>query len=97
MTFKAIDLSENPVFDILLNTQKLHAKILELTAFNFTRLLKCAEQLSQVRSAQEFAEVAADQMREHFEVIEEQFEELSATIRGASPDDDAAAESGLGD
>ena len=97
MTFEAIDLSKNPVFDALMNTQKLNAKILQLAAFNLMRLFKCADQLSQVRSAQEFAEVAADLMREHFEAIEEQFEELSATIRGASSDDDAAEESGLGD
>jgi hypothetical protein len=97
MTIQAIDLSKDPVFDMLRNTQKLHAKLFELTAFNFTRFLKYAEQLSRVRSAQEFAEVAADQMREHFEAIEEQFEELSSTIREASSNDDAAAESGLGD
>jgi len=97
MTFEAIDLSKNPVFDSLLNTQKLYAKLVELAVFNFTRLFQCAEQLSQVRSPQEFAEVAADQMREHFEAIEEQFEELSAAIRGASSNDDAEAETGLGD
>ena len=97
MTFEDIDLSKNSVFDILLNTQKLNAKNLELTAFNFNRLFKYAEQLSQVWSAQEFAEITADQMREHFEAIEEQYEELSATIRGASSNDDAAGESGLGD
>ena len=97
MRFEAIDLNKNPVFDSLLNTYKLDAKVFELTSFNFTRLLKCAEQLSQVRSAQEFAEVAADQMRENFEAIEEQFEELSAAIRGASSNDDAEAETGLGD
>ena len=97
MTREAIDLSKGPVFDALMNTQKLNAKILQLATFNFTRLFNCAERLSQVRSPQEFAEVAADQMREHFEAIEEQFEELSATMRGVSSDDDAAEESGLGD
>ena len=97
MTIQAIDLSKDPVFDMLRNTQKLHAKLFELTAFNFTRFLKYAEQLSRVRSAQEFAEVAADQMREHFEAIEEQFEELSAAVRGGSSNDDAEAETGLGD
>ena len=97
MTFEAIDLSKTPAFDMLLNTQKLNTKILELAALNLGRALKCAEQLSRVRSAQELAEVAADQMREQFEAIEEQFEELSATIRGASSNDDGAAESGLGD
>jgi hypothetical protein len=97
MTFEAIDLSKHPIFHSFLNTQKLYAKILELTVFNFTRFLQCAEQLSQVRSPQEFAEVAADQMREHFEAIEEQFEELSAAVRGGSSNDDAEAETGLGD
>ena len=95
MKSEAIDLSKNHVFDSLLNTQKLYAKLVELAVFNFTRLFQCAEQLSQVRSPQEFAEVAADQMRENFEAIEEQFEELSAAIRGASSNDDAEAETGL--
>ena len=97
MTFEAIELTKNPVFDMLMNTQKFHTKVWELSVINFDRALICAEKLLRVRSPQEFAEVAADQLREQFEAIEEQLEELSATIRGASSKDDALAESGFGD
>jgi len=53
--------------------------------------------VSKVRSGQEFAALMVDQVRDQFEAMSEQVEELSATIRGVSLEDDAAGSAGFGD
>jgi hypothetical protein len=97
MTFEAIDLTKNPVLAILLNSQAYNANMFELAAFNFDAAFKYADKLSRVGSAQEFADAAVDQIRDQFEALSEQAEELSATIQRTLSKDDAAAESGFGD
>jgi hypothetical protein len=53
--------------------------------------------MSKVRSGQEFAALMVDQVRDQVEAMSEQVEELSATIRGVSLEDDAAGSAGFGD
>lgn len=97
MTPEAIDLNKNPVLGMLMNTQAFNTKIVELAGVNFNSAVKYAEKMSKVRSGQEFAALMVDQARDQFEAMSEQVEELSATIRGVSLEDDAAGDAGLGD
>jgi hypothetical protein len=97
MTPEAIDLNNNPVLGMLMNTQAFNTKIVELSGVNFNSAVKYAEKMSNVRSGQEFAALMVDQVRDQFEAMSEQVEELSATIRGVSLEDDAAGDAGLGD
>ncbi|HEY8071128.1 MAG TPA: phasin family protein [Methylocystis sp.] len=97
MTPEAIDLNNNPVLGMLMNTQAFNTKIVELAGVNFNSSVKYAEKVSKVRSGEEFAALMIDQVRDQFEAMSEQAEELSATIRGVSLEDDAAGDAGLGD
>ncbi len=97
MTPEAIDINNNPVLGMLSNTQAFNTKIVELAGVNFNSAVKYAEKVSKVRSGQEFAALMVDQVRDQFEAMSEQFEELSATTRGVSLEDDAAGDAGLGD
>jgi methyl-accepting chemotaxis protein len=97
MTPEAIDLNKNPVLGMLMNTQAFNTKIVELAGTNFNSAVKYAEKVSKVRSGREFAALMVDQVRDQFEAMSEQVEELSATIRGVSLEDDAAGDAGLGD
>jgi hypothetical protein len=97
MTPEAIDLNNNPVLGMLMNTQAFNTKIVELSGVNFNSAVKYAEKMSNVRSGQEFAALMVDQVRDQVEAMSEQVEELSATIRGVSLEDDAAGDAGLGD
>ena len=94
---EAIDLNNNPVLGMLSDTQAFNTKIVELAGVNFNSAVKYAEKMSKVRSGQEFAALMVDQVRDQFEAMSEQVEELSATIRGVSFEDDAAGDAGLGD
>jgi hypothetical protein len=97
MTPEAIDLNKNPVLGMLMNTQAFNTKIAELAGVNFNSAVKYAETLSKARSGQEFADLVVDQVRDQFEAMSEQVEELSTTIRGVSLEDDAAGSAGFGD
>jgi len=97
MTPEAIDINKNLVLWMLINTKVFNTKIVELACVNFNSALKYAEKMSKVRSGQEFADLVVDQVRDQFEAMSEQMEELSATIRRVSPEDDAAENVGLGD
>jgi hypothetical protein len=97
MTLEATDLTKNPALVMLLNYQAFNAKMFELAAINFDAAIKYADKLSRVGSAQEFADTAVDQVRDQFEALSEQAEELSTTIQGTLSKDDAAMESGFGD
>ena len=97
MTPEAIDLNKNPVLGMLMNTQAFNTKIVELSGVNFNSAVKYAEKMSNVRSGQEFAALMVDQVRDQVEAMSEQVEELSATIRGVSLEDDAAGSAGFGD
>ncbi len=97
MTPEPIDLNNNPVLGMLMNTQAFNTKIVELAGVNFNSAVRYAEKMSKVRSGQEFAALMVDQVRDQFEAMSEQVEELSATIRGASLEDGAAGDAGLGD
>ena len=97
MTPEAIDLNKNPVLGMLMNTQAFNTKIVELAGTNLNSAVKYAEKVSKVRSGQEFAALMVDQVRDQVEAMSEQVEELSATIRGVSLEDDAAGDAGLGD
>ena len=97
MTPEAIELSNNPVLGMLMNTQAFNTKIVELAGVNFNSAVRYAEKMSKVRSGQEFADLVVDQVRDQFEAMSEQVEELSATIRGVSLEDDAAGSAGFGD
>jgi hypothetical protein len=96
MTFETIGLAENPLWATLLNGRAYSARLVEFSGINFDAAFKYACDLSRVRSPQEFADVVANQMREQFEALSEQFEELSATTQGASSENDPT-ESGFGD
>jgi hypothetical protein len=97
MTPEAIDLNKNPVLGMLMNTQAFNTKIVELAGTNLNSAVKYAEKVSKVRSGQEFAALMVNQVRDQVEAMSEQVEELSATIRGVSLEDDAAGDAGLGD
>jgi hypothetical protein len=97
MTFESIDLAKNPVSATLLNGQAYYAKLFELGTINLGVTFKYADKLSRVKSPQEFADVVANQIREQFESLSEEVEELSVTIQGVSSKGDMEMESGLGD
>lgn len=97
MTLEVADITKNPALVMLLNYQAFNAKMFELAAINVDAALKFADKFSGVGSAQEFADAAVDQIRDQFEAMSEEAEELSATIQGTLSKDDAAMESGFGD
>jgi TolA-binding protein len=97
MTLEATDITKNQALVMLLSYQAFNAKMFDLAAINFDAAFKYADKLSRVGSAQEFAGAAVDQIRDQFEAMSEEAEELSATIQGTLSKDDAAMESGFGD
>ncbi len=97
MTFESTDLAKNPVWATLLNGQAYYAKLFEIGAINLRVAFKYADKLSKVKSPEEFADVVANQIREQFESLSEEVEELSVTIQGVSSKGDMEMESGLGD
>jgi hypothetical protein len=97
MTLETTDLTKNPALVMLLSYQAFNAKMFELAAINFDAAFKYADKLSRVGSAQEFADAAVDQVRDQFEALSEQAEELSTTIQGVSTTGEVEMESGFGD
>jgi len=97
MTLEATDLTKNPALVMLLNYQAFNVKMFELAAINFDAAFKYADKFSRAKSPQEFADVVANQIREKFESLSEEVEELSVTIQGVSSKGDMEMESGLGD
>lgn len=97
MTTQATDPISNPMLEMLLNSQRFSAKILELWFLNFSTACKYAGKWSKARSPQDCVQVAVDQVRDQFEAMTEQMEELSSTLSGASTKGDEAPEPSLGD
>ena len=97
MTLGTTNVTKDSLWAPLETAQACNAKIMDFASINFGAAFKYVDELSRVKSPQEFGDVVASQMREQFEVMSEQVEEWSATIQGTSSKDDAATESGFGD
>ena len=97
MTLETLDPTENPFFASIQTAQEYNAKLMEFSAINIGAVFKYAERLSRAKSPQEFADVMGNHVRDQFESLTEQVEELSALVQKASLENDEETEFGLGD
>jgi len=93
---QASDPISNPIVETMLNSQRLQAKMLELWFLNFSAACKYAGKWSKARSPQDCVDLAVNQIRDQFEAMTEQMEELSGTFTGPSAKE-AAGTPALGD
>jgi len=97
MAGKTLEPIKNPFFAYMQTAQAYNAKLMEFSAINISAVFKCAERLSRVRTPQEFVDVVENHVRDQFESLTEQFEELSAFVQKATPESELEMKSGLGD
>lgn len=97
MTLETLDLAKNPLLASIQTAQAYNAKLMELTAINVGAVFKCAEKLSRVNSPQELADVVMNYVRDQFELLTEQVEELSAFVQKTTSENEEEIEPGLGD
>ncbi len=89
---EAFNLDRNPFWALFLGSQSFHARMLELSAANLLFQIKfCSDLARAARSPSEISEVVVNTIRDQFEAISEQIEELSVTARSVTLDDDEIA------
>ena len=84
MTLETVDLSKNPFWTAIQIAQAYNARLMEFGAINIGAVFKYAENLSRANSPQEFADIVVDNVRDQFETMTEQIEELSAFVQKAA-------------
>jgi hypothetical protein len=97
MIFETLDPTKNPFFVSVQTAQAFNAKLIEFGVMNIDAVFKYAERLSGVTSPQEFANVIGNNVRDQFESLTEQVEELSALFQKATSENEEEMKSGLGD
>jgi hypothetical protein len=97
MAGETLDPTKNPFLASMQTAQAYNAKLMEFSAMNIGAVFKYAEQLSKVKTPQEFVDVVGNHVRDQFESLTEQVEELSAFVQKAKSQKEVELEPGLGD
>jgi hypothetical protein len=97
MAGETLDPTKNPLFASMQTAQAYNAKLMEFSARNIGAVFKYAEQLSKVKTPQEFVDVVGNHVRDQFESLTEQVEELSALVQKAKSEKEVELEPSLGD
>jgi phage-related tail protein len=78
MALEPFDLTKNPFLAWARNAGACNVKLMEFAAINASAVFDYAQKLSRAHSPQEFADVVTSHVRDQFESLTEQIEELSA-------------------
>jgi hypothetical protein len=97
MAGETLDPTKNPFFASMQTAQAYNAKLMEFSAINISAVFKYAERLSKVKTPQEFIDVVGNHVRDQFESLTEQVEELSTLVQKATSESELEMRSGLGD
>ena len=97
MALKSFDLTKNPFLAWAQNAGAYNEKLMEFAAINASAVFNCAQKLSRAHSPQEFADVVTNHVRDQFESLTEQTEELSALAQKATSKDEDATEIAFGE
>jgi hypothetical protein len=100
MTNKAsesFNLTKNPFLAWAQNAGAYNVKLMEFAAINASAVFNYAQKLSRAHSPQEFADVVTNHLRDQFESLTEQTEELSALAQKATSKDEDATEIAFGE
>jgi hypothetical protein len=79
------------------NARAYNVKLIEFAAINASSVFNYAQKLSRAHSPQEFADVVTNHVRDQFESLTEQTEELSALAQKATSKDEDATEIAFGE
>ena len=88
MTLETVDLSKNPFWTVIEIAQAYSARLMEFAVINTGAIFKYAENLSRAKSPH---------VRDQFETMTEQIEELSTLVHKAAFENQEETECGLGD
>jgi hypothetical protein len=97
MASESFNLTKNPFLAWAQNAGAYNVKLMEFSAINASAVFNYAQKLSRVRSPQEFADVVTNHVRDQFESLTEQTEELSALAQKATSKDEDATEIAFGE
>ena len=97
MASKSFDLTKNPFLAWAQNAGAYNVKLMEFAAINASAVFNYAQKLSRAHSPQEFADVVNNHVRDQFESLTEQTEELSALAQKATSKDEDATEIAFGE
>jgi len=90
MALESFDPTKNPFLAWARNAGVYNEKLMEFAAINARAVFNCVQKLSRAHSPQEFADVVTNHVRDQFESLTEQIEELSAlTQKATSKNEDA--------
>ncbi len=97
MAGETLNPTKNPFFASIQTAQEYNAKLMEFSTINIGAVFKYAERLSKVKSPQEFADVMGNHVRDQFESLTEQVEELSALVQKDTSGNEEEKECNFGD
>jgi hypothetical protein len=97
MALESFDLTKNPFLAWAQNAGAYNEKLMEFAAINSSAVFKFGEKLSRVTSPHEFADVVTNHVRDQFESLTEQIEELSALTQKAPSKNEEEAQPGWGE
>jgi hypothetical protein len=97
MALESFDLTKNPFLAWAQNAGARNVKLIEFTAINASAVFNYAQKLSRVHSPQEFADVVTNHVRDQFESLTEQIEELSALNQKATSKNEDGTEIAFGE
>jgi len=97
MALESFNLTKNPFLAWAQNAGAYNEKLMEFAAINASAVFNYAQKLSSAHSPQEFADVVTNHVRDQFESLTEQTEELSALAQKATSKDEDATEIAFGE
>ena len=97
MASESFNLTKNPFLAWAQNAGAYNIKLMEFAAINASAVFNYAQKLSRAHSPQEFADVVTNHLRDQFESLTEQTEELSALAQKATSKDEDEAQPGWGE
>jgi hypothetical protein len=97
MALESFDLTKNPFLAWTQNAGTYNEKLMEFAAINASAVFKFGEKLSRVTSPHEFADAVTNHVRDQFESLTEQIEELSALTQKATSKDEDGTEIAFGE
>ena len=97
MALESLNLTKNPFLTWAQNAGAYNVKLMEFAAINASAVFNYAQKLSRVHSPQEFADVVTNHVRDQFESLTEQIEELSALTQKTTSKNEEEAQPGWGE
>jgi hypothetical protein len=97
MALESFSLTKSPILAWAQNAGACNVKLMEFAAINAGAAFDYAQKLSRVHSPQEFADVVTNHVREQFESLTEQIEELSALTQKATSKNEDGTEIAFGE